>query len=184
LGLGILGVVTLFFYTAPPLKLGYRGLGELMIGLDFGVLPMLGTEYVLTRQMSVEMLWVSVPVALLIVGVLWVNEFPDADADALVGKRHLVVILGRSVAAKVLTAMYILTLLLTAGAVMLGWLPPAALIAMAAGLPAAQAAQALVERPDDPQAWRVACPRGVAAHALYGVLLFLAVLFSGAPTLK
>ncbi|MCX7597799.1 MAG: prenyltransferase, partial [Armatimonadetes bacterium] len=46
LGLGILGVVTLFFYTAPPLKLGYRGLGELMIGLDFGVLPMLGTEYV------------------------------------------------------------------------------------------------------------------------------------------
>lgn len=180
LGLGVFGVVTLFFYTAPPLRLGYRGLGELIIGLDFGVLPMLGTEYVLTRQMSAPMLWISIPVALLIVGVLWVNEFPDAEADALVGKRHLVVSLGRPVAARVLAALYILVLVFTAGAVMLGWLPVAALIAMAAGLPAAQAAEALVERPDDPRAWRTACPRGVAAHALYGLLIFLALLLSPA----
>jgi len=178
LGLGAFGVATLFFYTAPPLRLGYRGLGELIIGLDFGVLPMLGTEYVLTRHVSLPMVWVSVPVALLIIGVLWVNEFPDAEADGLVGKRHLVVILGRRAAAKVLVGLYVLVLLFTAGGVMLGWLPPAALMAMAAGLPAAQAAQALAARPDDPSAWRVACPRGVAAHGLYGLLMFLALVVS------
>lgn len=184
LGLGAFGVLTLFFYTAPPLRLGYRGLGELIIGLDFGVLPMLGTEYVLTRHMSASVLWISIPVALLIAGVLWVNEFPDAEADSLVGKRHLVVILGRSLAAKVLVAFYVLVIVFTAGAVMIGWLPPAALIAMAAGLPAAQAAEALLEGPENPQAWRVACPRGVAAHALYGLLIFLALLLSPTPSLQ
>lgn len=180
--LGLFGALSLFFYTAPPLRLVYRGLGEIIIGLDFGVLPMLGTQYVLSHHFTAHMFVVALPIALLIIGVLWVNQFPDADADALVGKRHLVVVLGRSASAGVALVLYVVTLLITAVSVAMLWLPAAALLALAAAVPAGQAVQALVSGPDDPASWRKACPAGVMAHVVYGVLLFVALLVSGSAS--
>lgn len=177
--LGVVGAVTLFFYTAPPFRLGYRGLGEALIALDFGVLPMLGTEYVLTRAFTFQMLVASVPLALFITAVLIVNEFPDVEADALVGKRHIVVILGRRAAVSLLVQLYCAALALTALLVAVLWLPAAALGALGAAIPAAIAAQALALAPHDRAAWARACPAGVAAHLLYGLILAFALLASG-----
>jgi 1,4-dihydroxy-2-naphthoate octaprenyltransferase len=177
--LGVFGGLSLFFYTAPPLRLGYRGLGEIIIGLDFGILPVLGTQYVLTHHFTLPMFVLSLPIALLIIGVLWVNQFPDADADALVGKRHLVVVWGRPASALVALIMYAATFLLTAIAVAMTWLPVVSLLSLAAALPAAQAVQALVLGPDDPAAWRKACPAGVMAHTVYSVVLFVTLLVAG-----
>ncbi len=177
--LGVFGGLSLFFYTAPPLRLGYHGLGEIIIGLDFGILPVLGTQYVLSHHFTVPMFVISLPLALLIIGVLWVNQFPDADADALVGKRHLVVVLGRAASAGVALILYVVTLLITAIAVAVGWLPLVCLLTLAAAVPAGQAVQALVLGPDEPEAWRKACPAGVMAHTVYGVLLFVTLLVAG-----
>ena len=94
LALGIFGGLSGFFYTAPPFKLSYRGWGELAIALDFGVLMVAGAEYVQTRAITTGGLVASIPVALLILLVLYVNQFPDAPSDAQAGKRHLVVRLG------------------------------------------------------------------------------------------
>jgi 1,4-dihydroxy-2-naphthoate octaprenyltransferase len=101
LALGLVGLVGGYFYTATPVKLGYRGVGEIVIALLFGVLPVAGTFYL---QAGCVPLWSLVPGALvgvLIALVLFANEFPDEDADRAANKRTLVVILGRERASRV-----------------------------------------------------------------------------------
>jgi 1,4-dihydroxy-2-naphthoate octaprenyltransferase len=98
--LGIIGVGSGFFYTAPPFRFVSRGYGEVFIGLNFGVLMTLGAFFVQTQVLSWEAVFPSIPVAILITAVLYINEFPDHDADRDAGKRTIVVRLGRQRAAK------------------------------------------------------------------------------------
>ncbi|MFB3880761.1 MAG: 1,4-dihydroxy-2-naphthoate octaprenyltransferase [Armatimonadota bacterium] len=111
LALGAVGAVTGFCYSAPPLKLGYRGLGELFIMLDFGVLPVLGAYYVQAQAFTLPALIASLPVGFLMTNVLWINQFQDSEADAAVGKRNWVVRLGRRRAAAVHLALFALAVL-------------------------------------------------------------------------
>lgn len=92
----IIGLVSAYFYTAPPINLASRGIGEIFIGLNFGVLMTLGAFFVQTQTISIEPILASIPVALLIAAVLYINEFPDYNADKKAGKNHIVVRLGRS----------------------------------------------------------------------------------------
>ncbi len=98
--LGLFGVVSSYFYVGPPFRLAYRGIGELIVGINFGPVMTLGAYYVQTGRFAVEPFLASIPVGLLIAAVLWINEFPDMDADKAVGKRTLVLRLGytRSIA--------------------------------------------------------------------------------------
>jgi 1,4-dihydroxy-2-naphthoate octaprenyltransferase len=93
--LGLIGVSGGFFYTAPPISLMNRGLGELTIFLNFGVFPTVGAYYVQARGFSLEVFLASIPIGLLMANVLVINEFPDYQADKQVGKNHLVVRLGK-----------------------------------------------------------------------------------------
>ena len=106
--LGILGGATGFFYTAPPLKLGYRGMGEPVVFLDFGLLPVLGAHYLQTGTFSTGAAVSGVSVGLLMTNVLWINQFQDLEADAAVSKRHWVVRLGRRASSRVHAALFAL----------------------------------------------------------------------------
>jgi 1,4-dihydroxy-2-naphthoate polyprenyltransferase len=92
---GLVGVFSAFFYTAPPFKLGYRGFGELVCWIGNGFLPVTGTYFVLTRDISTAALVLSIPVGLLVTAIIYVGNVPDAEADAKVGKRTISVRLGR-----------------------------------------------------------------------------------------
>jgi 1,4-dihydroxy-2-naphthoate octaprenyltransferase len=92
---GLLGAFSSYFYTAPPLRLAARrGLGELVVGLNFGPLATAGTVYALTGQVSLVDFLVGVPIGLLTTAILWINQFPDEQADRQTGKINLVVVLG------------------------------------------------------------------------------------------
>jgi 1,4-dihydroxy-2-naphthoate octaprenyltransferase len=94
LALGLAGLLGGFFYTAPPLKLGYRTAGEIIIALLFGILPVYGAYYIQTGIWDLIPLLPSLVVAVLIFLVIFANEFPDFQADKAVNKRTLVVTLG------------------------------------------------------------------------------------------
>jgi 1,4-dihydroxy-2-naphthoate octaprenyltransferase len=98
--LGVIGIGSGFFYTAPPIRLVNRGIGEVFIGLNFGVLMTLGAYFVQTKVLALEAIFPSIPIAILISAVLYINEFPDYAADKSVGKLTIVVRLGRKRAAK------------------------------------------------------------------------------------
>ncbi len=134
--LGVIGVLSGYFYTAPPFKLGYRWAGEFVVGLNCGILVTFGAYYVQAQQLAWQPIIAAIPLALLIIAILWVNEIPDYTADKTAGKRHLVVVLGKSKSASayalILIVSYIAVILGVAG----GWIdpnvgtPPLALLAL------------------------------------------------------
>lgn len=148
LWVGVVGVACAFFYHAPPVKLSYRGLGELAVGLCYGPLIASGTYLVQRGQVSPGIILESIPLGLMIAAFLWINEIPDCDADRLAGKRTLVVRLGRRRAARVFAGLvavtYAMLLLLPLGGVGRGvWLGLIGLV------PGARAARTLLSHPAD-----------------------------------
>jgi 1,4-dihydroxy-2-naphthoate octaprenyltransferase len=89
--LGLAGILGGFFYTAPPVKLGYRGVGELFIAFLFGILPVYGSYYLQTGKIDMLPLSASCVIGILIFLVIFINEFPDLDADKQADKRTLIV---------------------------------------------------------------------------------------------
>jgi 1,4-dihydroxy-2-naphthoate octaprenyltransferase len=150
LWLGLIGVCSGFFYTATPVAIGYRGVGELFIGLNFGVLATLGAHYVQAGHLSAAALSASLPVSFLIAAVVYINEFPDYAADKEVRKRTLVVLLGLKRARWGYWALMAATYVAVAAAVALKILPPWALLGMLTLPVAAQATNVLFKNYADP----------------------------------
>lgn len=97
LWLGVAGVFIAVFSSAPPFRLQYRGhgLGELATGIGSGPLIVLGSYYVQAQRLTFAALCASIAAGCLGAALIWVNEFPDYEADRAVGKNTLVVVLGR-----------------------------------------------------------------------------------------
>lgn len=93
--LGIIGVFCGYFYTARPIMLGYKSYGELIVGLCLGPLVVFGSYYVQTKSFSLMPIWASIPIGLLVTLILYINEFPDYEADTLAHKKTLIVLLGK-----------------------------------------------------------------------------------------
>ena len=92
----LLGGMAAIFYEAPPIRWSYRGLGELVIALSYGPWMVLGSLYLHTRARSWGAFAASLVPGLLIMSLAVVNAIPDYHQDLLVGKRNLVVRLGRA----------------------------------------------------------------------------------------
>lgn len=92
--LGLIGVILGYAYSAPPLALAYRGWGEVVVAVDFGLFAVAGAYYVQTGTISPSA-WVAGAIAgFFVAAILLANEFPDHMADKTAGKRTLVVKLG------------------------------------------------------------------------------------------
>jgi 1,4-dihydroxy-2-naphthoate octaprenyltransferase len=105
--IGTLGLVLGWSYHGPPLKLAYRGLGELDVLICYGPVLVLSTYLIQTGHLGWPAFWLSLPLGLLIAAFLWVNEFPDYAADRGAGKYNLVARLGRRRASRVLPLIYL-----------------------------------------------------------------------------
>jgi 1,4-dihydroxy-2-naphthoate octaprenyltransferase len=93
--IGVIGIAGGLFYTALPVKLSYRGLGEMAVFFCFGPLLVAGSYLVQAGRLDSYIFAVSVPAGLLVLAILLVNEVLDEDWDRKGGKRTLVVTLGR-----------------------------------------------------------------------------------------
>ncbi|MBJ7451579.1 MAG: 1,4-dihydroxy-2-naphthoate polyprenyltransferase [Blastococcus sp.] len=91
---GAVCILAAWTYTGGPIPYGYRALGEVFVFVFFGLVAVVGTTYVQTRTLPGLAFAVAVPIGLLIVAILVVNNLRDIDGDALVGKRTLAVLLG------------------------------------------------------------------------------------------
>jgi 1,4-dihydroxy-2-naphthoate octaprenyltransferase len=94
---GGLSIAAGIAYTATPFRLGYRGLGDLFVFIFFGVVAVVGTDYVQSGAIRTATVLASIPVGLLATAVLVVNNLRDLDTDRATGKRTLAVRLGPGV---------------------------------------------------------------------------------------
>jgi 1,4-dihydroxy-2-naphthoate octaprenyltransferase len=91
---GAVCIAAAWTYTGGPLPYGYRALGEVFVFVFFGLVAVVGTTYVQTLTLPGLAYAVAVPIGLLIVAILVVNNLRDITGDAEVGKRTLAVLLG------------------------------------------------------------------------------------------
>jgi 1,4-dihydroxy-2-naphthoate octaprenyltransferase len=170
--IGVIGVALSVFYTAPPLRLVHRGLGEVTTAIGFGPLMVLGAYVVQTGTLSWEAFVASVPVAILVALILYVNEIPDRTSDARVGKRTLPV----RFSADVITTLFLLSVIAAfstvAVGVIFGLLPWPTLLALLALPLALSVHRGIRVSYGDPYALMATMGKNVQVHLLTGVLLF------------
>jgi 1,4-dihydroxy-2-naphthoate octaprenyltransferase len=103
--LGLAGALLGFFYTAPPLKLGYRGLGYVTVFSLLGPAATLGAYAVTANRFTLEPILASLPIAFAVTATLHADNLRDFAADASTGKRTLAVRLGSKWAVKQMYAL-------------------------------------------------------------------------------
>jgi|Deesub1362B_J571_1020462.scaffolds.fasta_scaffold00004_1 1,4-dihydroxy-2-naphthoate octaprenyltransferase len=121
--IAVIGLFSILFYNAPPLRLSGKGIGEFVVGLNFGVLVALGSFVVQTKTLTLDPLFPSIPLAILVSLILIINEFPDVYADKETDKKTIVVRLGREKARwlylSLMATVYIYTIIVS----VIGFIP-------------------------------------------------------------
>ena len=170
--IGVVGFVVSLGYTAPPLKFVYRGLGEIAVALGFGPLMLLGAYVVQTGgALAWEPFVASIPVALLVALILYVNEIPDRRGDARAHKLTLPVRFSQAtviggynfVAAAAFVALVL--------GVVAGILPIPALLMLLAIPLAVRVSRGLAPNYDNPYALMAVMGVNVKLHLYAGLLL-------------
>jgi 1,4-dihydroxy-2-naphthoate octaprenyltransferase len=177
--IGVVGLVLGWSYHGPPLQLVYRGLGELDVVLCYGPLVSLSTYVIQTNSYSLDVFWLSLPLGLFIAAFLWVNEFPDYDADKACGKNNLVVKLGKPQAARLLPLIYLGACILLLLLPFISNLPKTVWLGLIAAPPALLACRWAMADPLSFYRHRPVQPLALIAFVLYSLGAGLGVVLSG-----
>ncbi len=128
LPLGLLGLIVIFAYTnwitrSPLLCLIAPGLG-------FGLLMVMGTDFVLTGHYSWPAFFASLVPTFLVSNLLLLNQFPDVEADESVGRRHYPILIGRKASSLIYGAFLLGAYLAIIAGWALGYLPAWSLLGL------------------------------------------------------
>jgi len=171
LPLGIVGGLLGLLYVAPKVNLAGRGVGEIAVGLGFGPLMTMGTYLVLTGEVSLNSFLVGLPIGFLILLVLYINQFPDMEADGSIGKNHWVVRLGRKKARFGYPLILVITYAFAVMAIPLGVVPALSLIFLLTVPLAYKASKIVLANADNVKALIPAQALTVQIHLIGGLLL-------------
>ena len=166
-------------YSAPPLRLSARGLGEWVIAAAW-LLVVVGSDLVQRADWSARPAAAGLSVGLLVAAILLANGFPDRRADAAAGKNTLVVKLGPRRAASAYRVLVLAAYAWLAAMVSTGLLPALALIGLASAPWSFAAAARLVRQGGGAPvpALRPALVASILAAHLHGLLLAAALFAS------
>ncbi|MEP6624850.1 MAG: prenyltransferase [Acidimicrobiia bacterium] len=170
LAIGVAGVALSLAYTAPPFRLVHRGLGEPVTALGFGPVMALGA-YVCAQAWSWDAVYASLPVAILIALVLYVNQIPDRLGDAASGKRTLIVRWSAQRVERAYAAATILAFALIALGPVLGITPWWTLLALVTAPMARSVHRGIQANYEQPYALMPAMQTNIGLHLFTGLLL-------------
>jgi 1,4-dihydroxy-2-naphthoate octaprenyltransferase len=129
LPLGLLGLFVVVAYT--PWFTRYPFLCLIAPGLGFGPLMVMGTDFALTGEYTWPAFIASLTPFFLVSDLLLLNQFPDAEPDRSVGRRHYPITIGRRPSSLIYGAFLALAHLSIVLGVVLGYLPRISLIGLA-----------------------------------------------------
>ena len=142
---GLAGWVLTLLY--PQLK--YRALGDLDIFLTYSVLPILGTSYVATGSIVEKVLWLVLPIGLITVGILHINNARDMEHDKRAGIKTFAMLLGKRASVYVYIAELFLPFIVVAVAIPFDAMPAGAVAVAIALKPAIDNARAMLKLPTE-----------------------------------
>jgi 1,4-dihydroxy-2-naphthoate octaprenyltransferase len=176
--IGIAGIAVGLAYTAPPLQLVHRGLGEIAVAIGFGPIMLLGAYVVQTGSLSWEAAVASVPVAILVALILYVNEIPDRTGDASAGKRTLPVRMSPGAVTNLYLAAALVAFAAILGGVLGGLLPPFTLLALAVIPLVFRIHQGIRQHYNSPYTLMAVMGANVGLHLYVGLLLLAGYLIA------
>ncbi len=95
LGLGLLSIVAAIAYTVGKKPYGYMGLGDLSVLIFFGLVGVMGSQYLFTKEFSVPLILPALSCGFFSIAVLNINNIRDIDSDRSAGKFSIPVRIGR-----------------------------------------------------------------------------------------
>jgi 1,4-dihydroxy-2-naphthoate octaprenyltransferase len=128
LPLGVIGILVIAVYTNWITRLPLVSL--IVTGLGFGLLMVMGTNYVLTGEYTWTAGFASLAPFFLGNNLLLLNQYPDVEADQSVGRRNLPIVIGKRASSHVYVLLLLATYLSIGAGVCLGHLPSAALLGL------------------------------------------------------
>lgn len=140
---GLAGCALIVLY--PWLK--YHAFGDLDIFLTYSVLPILGTSYVATGALNYETLWLMLPIGLITVGILHVNNTRDIEQDSRAGIKTFAMLVGKRVSVVLYIAELMLPFVCVLVAAIYGAMPWWALVVLVALKPALDNCRAMLKLP-------------------------------------
>ncbi len=167
------------FYSAKPLRFANLGIGELLIGICFGFMPVAVGCWLQAHTLPAAVYWFAIPIALAIFNVILINEFPDVEADKIFEKRNLVVRFGKKAAAVIyVIAGVSIAVSLFAIVYVLGFSPFAYIVvAIPALLALMNAFRVLAGHYNDHEKLEQICGLGILINILTAAALLISLFF-------
>ena len=169
--LAVGGLVTVF-YTS---RLAKVAMGELFAGVCLGSMVVVGTYLAMTGEITSRVLLASVPPGILTSLLLFLNEFPDLEADRSGGRRHLLILMGRKVSARVYGVSLVVCYGFIAWGVAARWFPALTFLTFLTLPLAAKAAVTTWKYHDDFN--KMTAAQGANVGVILGVDFLLALAF-------
>ena len=120
---GLAGVLLAVLYSLGPVRLSSIGIGELSVGVAFGVIPVIGAAWLQSGLIDTNVLLFSLPISAWVAAILLINEVPDIAADAATGKRTLPVRFGLTGTAAVYAGIHVFAVMAVVWLTLRGGLP-------------------------------------------------------------
>jgi len=136
LAVGAACLAAAWYYTGGTRPYGYAGLGELAVFVFFGLVAVLGTQYVVSGRITPTGGFAAVAVGAMSAAVLVANNLRDIPTDAATAKRTLAVRLGDRRTRMLYTALVAVPFAVTLGLAISRWTALAALLALVFAVPA------------------------------------------------
>jgi len=172
-----LGFLGAYFYVGPPIRWAYRGFGEIVIGLCYGPFMVLGSYYIQLQRVDFVPFFISIISGLSMFCLAILNEIPDYYQDMLVGKRNLVVKLGKQRAILLLKLGLAGVFALLALGVVLKIIPATAIVAIVTLPWILKSIKSAEKNCDNPKAFLFAINTIVVVHIV--IVLSLGISFLG-----
>ena len=168
--IGLCGLLAGWAYSAKPIALQSRGIGEIAIMVAW-TLVVVGSDYVQRGHFALTPLLAGIAYSILVANVLFINQIPDRNADAIAGKRTLIVRFGTGISPWVSLILYSSASLVLVCAIFAHALSAATAIALGAAEPASQSLRCLFLNATAPDSLRIAIPKTIQSCLIFGILL-------------
>ena len=175
---GLAGVLLAVLYSLGPVRLASIGLGELAVGIAFGVLPVTGAAWLQSGSLGLDVFLFSIPVSVWVTAILLINEVPDIAADGATGKRTLPVRFGLGSTSIIYFLLHLSGVAALAWLALRGGIPAWAVIVPALLLALAwQASRAIRAGVADRPAMTKAIEMTLGVHTIGSIWLTVCALF-------
>lgn len=174
--IGLVGLVLIVTYTPLANRIG---VGEIFAGAGLGLLPIVGVYYLHTLRLDSAAWWSGIPAFFLTYNLLLLNEFPDAEADKVGNRKHMVILMGHKIARWLYTAVELATYVAIVAGVVVGVLTPWALLGLGGLIFAFKAIQGAIRDYDKFEPLFPAMGANVMAVLFTNVLLAVGYLVAG-----